>query len=171
MQEIYIEAIGKILTNKKRLEKELNIKITNKGKNVFVNGTAEKEYTAIEVLKAINMGFSADYALELINEEVILQIINIKDLTKRTDLQRIRARIIGTQGKTLKTLYNLTNCAISLQDNNVGIIGNTEDIEGAIQAVTSLIQGSKQGNVYGRIEREKKKKRILNKISIKDEFT
>ncbi|GAF98139.1 unnamed protein product, partial [marine sediment metagenome] len=45
-------------------------------------------------------------------------------------------------------------------DNEIGIIGDTEDIEEAIQAVTSLIQGSKQSNVYTHAEKEMKKKRL-----------
>ncbi len=166
MQEIYVEKLGKIIQSKARLEKELGIKITNQGRNVFVNGTAEKEYVAITVLEAINLDFSIDSALQLKDEKLILQKINIKDLTKRHDLERIRARIIGTGGKTLQTLHNLTNCEISLQDNHVGIIGNAETIEDAVQSLTSIIKGSKQGNVYARIEKQKRRKKLLD---IRDE--
>ncbi len=164
MQEIYVEHMNHVLPNKKKLEKELEVKITNKGKNVFVNGIAEKEYTALEVMQAINLNFSVNKALLLKNDNTILQTLNIKNITKRHDLERVRARIIGTKGKTLKTLNNLTNCEISLKDNKIGIIGNTEEIEEAIQALTSLIQGSKQGNVYSKVEREKKRKRLRNKV-------
>ncbi len=160
MQEIYVENMNHVLPNKKKLEKELEIKITYKGKNVFVDGDAEKEYTALEAMQAINLNFSVNKALLLKNDNIVLQTLNIKDITKRHDLERVRARIIGTKGKTLKTLNNLTNCEISLKDNKIGIIGNAEEIEEAIQALTSLIQGSKQGNVYSRVEREKKRKRL-----------
>ena len=170
MQEIYVENIREALQNKKKLEKELQVKITNKGKNVFVEGTAENEFTAIELLKAINLGFSADRALLLKKENVILQTLNIKDITKRTDLERVRARIIGTRGKTLKTLNNLTGCAISLEGNQIGIIGYTDEIEEGVQSLKSLIQGSKQGNVYSRVERERKKKRLEEDIPLRDEL-
>ncbi len=160
MQEIYIEKLNLIISNKKKLESELDVKITNKGKNLFIDGDAEKEYTAIEVMKAINLGFSIEKALLLKRENIILQSLNIKDITKRHDLERVRARIIGTKGKTLKTLNNITNCEFSLKDNKIGIIGGAEEIEDAIQATTSLVQGSKQGNVYSRVEREKKRKRL-----------
>ncbi len=160
MQEIYIENLKEVLRNKVIIQKELGIKLSNKGHNVFVNGKAASEFLAIEVLEAVNLGFSVDAALQLKQDNVILQTVNIKDITKRHDLERVRARIIGTQGRTLKTLDNLTKCDLSLHDNQIGIIGNTEEIEFAIQAITSLVQGSKQGNVYGRLEREKKKKRL-----------
>ena len=161
MQEIYVEDVRKVLQNKRKLEDSLNIIISNKGKNIFVDGNAEDEFIAIEVLEAINVGFSIPKALLLKEEEMMLQRIHIKDLTKRKDLKEVRARIIGTKGKTLGTINNLTNCEISLQDNEVGIIGDAENIEDAIQGLQSIIQGSKQGNVYSRIERERKKKRHL----------
>jgi len=166
MQEIYTEFIQKVLQNKNRLEQELEVKLTNQGKNLFIDGEPDKEFIAIQIIKAINSGFSIEKALLLKKEDIILQIINIKDITKRKDLERVRARIIGKQGKTLKTLDNLTGCEFAIQDNCVGIIGDTEDIKEAIQSITSLIQGSKQSNVYAHAEKEMKKKR-LQPIDIK----
>jgi ribosomal RNA assembly protein len=158
MQEIYVENLKEVLRSKFRLQKELGVKLTNKGKNVFVNGPVDKEFMAIEVLEAINLGFSADRALELKQNDFMLQTVHIKDITKRHDLERVRARIIGSQGRTLKTLQNLTNCDLAMNDNEIGLIGPIQEMEDAVQAVTSLVQGSKQGNVYGRLERRRKKK-------------
>jgi ribosomal RNA assembly protein len=158
MQEIYVENLKEVLRSKFRLQKELGVKLTNRGKNVFVNGPVDKEFMAIEVLEAINLGFSADRALELKQNDFMLQTVHIKDITKRHDLERVRARIIGSQGRTLKTLQNLTNCDLAMNDNEIGLIGPIQEMEDAVQAVTSLVQGSKQGNVYGRLERRRKKK-------------
>jgi len=160
MQEIYVGNVGKVLQNKKKLESELEVKITNKGKLIFVDGKAEKEFTALQVMEAIKLGFSVDKALLLQNEEIILQTVHIKDITKRQDLGRVRARIIGTQGKTLKTLNNITNCEFSVLDNEVGIIGSTEAIEDGKQSIISIVQGSKQSNVYSRAEKQRKRKRL-----------
>lgn len=166
MQEIYIENLKELLRSKSRIQKELSIKLTNKGHNVFVEGSPENEFLAIEVLQALNAGFSADRALELKQDNFMLQTLNIKDITKRNDLERVRGRLIGTKGKTLKTLQNLTNCDLAMNDNEIGIIGPTEEMEDAVQAVTSLVQGSKQGNVYGRLERQRKKKRIDPELAL-----
>ena len=172
MQEIYIENIKPVIFNKNKLEKELDVKITNKGKLVFVDGDGDKEYVALKVLEAINLDFSVPRALLLKDENIIIQTIHIKDLTKRKDLKVIKSRIIGTRGKTLKNLYHLTDCLISLKDNEIGIIGEAECIEHSIQAITSLIKGSKQANVYARLEREKKNRRLNpeNYESIKNEL-
>ena len=158
MQEIYVENLKEVLRSKKRLERELDVKITNKGHNVFVDGDADKEFLSLEVLGAINAGFSGDRALELKQDDFMLQVIHIKDLTNRTDLERVRGRIIGTDGRTLKTLQKLTNCDLAVNDNEIGLIGPAVEMEDAIQSIESLIHGSKQGNVYGRLERQRKKK-------------
>lgn len=159
MQSIYIESLGKVLKNKKKLEEELNIKILNKGRNIFIKGAPENEYIALKIIEAMELGFSAEEALLLKDEEIIFQIINIKSLTNRKDIKEVKARIIGTHGKTINNLRILSECEISLRGNRVGVIGNAESIKEAIIALRSLIQGSKQGNVYARLERESKKRR------------
>ncbi len=163
MQETYVENIGKVIQNKKNLESELKIKIKNKGKLVFISGKPEDEFIALKVMEAINLGFSAERALLLKNPENLLQTLNIKDITKKSNLKEIRARIIGTNGRTLKTLNNLSNCLISLKGNQIGIIGHHEDIPEGVQAMTSLVRGTKQSHIYSRLEREKKKKRLMDK--------
>ncbi|MEK6914275.1 MAG: KH domain-containing protein [Nanoarchaeota archaeon] len=162
MQEIYVQNIKEIIRTKTKLEKELGVKITNKGRIFFIDGTPENEFLALEVVEGIKLGFSADRALELKQEDFIIQKINIKNITRRNDLERIRARLIGTKGKTLKTLRNLTNCDFSITNNEIGIIGPIDEIEEALQSVTSLVQGSKQGNVYSRLEKNGKIKRKEN---------
>ena len=163
MQEIYIENIKEVLRNKSKILKELEIKLTNKGHNIFIDGKADKEFIALEVLEAVNAGFSVDRALQLKQEGMMLQTLNIKNITKRSDLERVRARIIGKKGKTLKTLNNLTDCDLAMSGNKIGIIGHPDEMEDAVQSVTSLIQGSKQGNVYSRLERQRKQKRLDDK--------
>ena len=166
MQETYSQNSRKILKNKVRLEHELDVKITNKGKVLFVEGEGEQEYLAIQVIEAIDLGFKIVQALLLIQDDFILEKINIKDITKRNDLERVRGRIIGTDGRTKKIIENLSDCFISLHDNVVGIIGLTDNIEKAIQALTSIIQGSKQNRVYSSLER----KNIKEKLSLNEDL-
>ena len=96
--------------------------------------------------------------------------INIKDITKRHDLNRVRARIIGTKGKTKELIENLSNCLISLHDNTVGIIGRAEEIKTCMQALISLIQGSKQSKVYSFLERKRaeEKKAEFEDLGLKE---
>ena len=152
-QGIITNNLKEVLNNKERLRKELGIKITNKGRIILIEGAPENEYLGLKILEAVNLGFSIEKALLLKDEEVIFHVINIKDITRRKDLVHIRARIIGTEGKTKKNIENLSDCLVSMHNNQVGIIGEAGCIEEAIIAMKSLIQGSKQGNVYARLER------------------
>jgi len=166
-QEIYAQNLKEIIFHKTEIERELKVKINNQGRNIFIEGEAENEYLCLKVIEAINLGFSLEKALILKNDEYILHILNIKDATRRKDLERIRARLIGSQGKTKENMENLSECEISVHDNKVGIIGEISCINEAILSLKLLIQGSKQGNVYARLEKKKKERRLAPKETIK----
>ena len=157
MKTILSEKLPRILKNKKRLESKLNIKISNRGKEVQINGKPEEEYIAEKVIDALNFGFSFSVAISIKEESLEFEILNIKDHTTRKDLKRVRARIIGKGGKTLKTLNQLTKCNFELKDNFVGIIGLPELIKNAQESVISIIKGSKQSNVYSHLEKHQLK--------------
>ena len=57
------------------------------------------------------------------------------------------------KGKTIKTLSELTKCDFEVKDNDVGIIGDPEYLKNGQQGIISLIQGSKQANVYNYLEK------------------
>ena len=157
MKTILSEKLPRILKNKKRLEEKLNVKITNRGKEVSIRGKPSDEYIAEKVIDALNFGFPFSVAILIKEEDFIFEIINIKDYTKRHDLERVRARIIGKKGKTLKTLCSLTKCYFELKDNHIGVIGSGEYLESGQQAVISIIQGTKQSNVYTFLEKHQVK--------------
>jgi len=153
MKTIISEKIARILKNKKNLEEKLNVKITNRGREVFIEGTPENEYIAEKVIDALNFGFSFSTAILIKERNFIFEIINIKQNTNRKDLQRVRARIIGKNGKTLKTLNQLTGCNFELKDNFVGIICDPESLKNGQEAVISIIRGAKHSNVYNFLEK------------------
>ena len=157
METIYCEKIPRIIKNKKKLEEKLHVKIKNRGKEVTIEGKPEDEYAAEKVIDALNFGFPFSIVLLIKDEDNSFEILNIKDYTKRKDLESIRARIIGKKGKTLKTLQTLTKCNFELKDNCVGIIGEPIYLKNAQEAVISLIKGSKQTNVYSFLEKHQVK--------------
>jgi len=154
-EQIFSENSRKIMQNKKLIEKELPIKISSKQGIIYIKGRPEDEFFALQIIEAINLGFKVPEALMLKDPEFVFEKINIKDLTKRHDLERIRGRIIGTHGKAKQTIESLTDCIISLHDNVVGIIGHSENIDDASTAVQNLIRGSKHSKVYSFLERQR----------------
>ena len=157
MKTILSEKLPRILKNKRKLENKLNIKITNRGKEVRINGQPEDEYLAEKVIDAINFGFPFSIAISIKEDDLEFEILNIKDHTTRKDLERVRARLIGKGGKTLKTLNQLTKCNFELKDNQIAIIGSPELIENAQESVISIIKGAKQSNVYSHLEKNQLK--------------
>ena len=157
MKKIFSEKFKRIIRNKKKLEENLKVKITNRGKEIFIEGDPEEEYYAEKVIDALDFGFSFSTAILIKKGDFIFEILNIKDYTKRKDLERIKARIIGKAGKTLKVLHDLTECHFELNGNKVGIIGVSEYVKNAEEAIISIIKGAKQSNVYNFLEKNREK--------------
>ena len=157
METIICEKIQRITKNRERLEKALRVKITNRGKEITIDGLPEDEYFAEKVLVALDFGFPFSVALLVKNEDSVFETLNIKDYTRKKDLEKVRARIIGTKGKTLRTLNELTKCYFELKENQVGIIGEPEYIKNAQEAMISLIRGAKWVNVYAFLEKHQVK--------------
>lgn len=152
---IICDNIQKIIKNKKKLEEILTVKITARKGEISIEGSAEDEYTAEKVIEAIDFGFSISTALLIKTEDFLFEILDIKDYTHRKDFGTIRARIIGKNGKTLKTLNTLTECFFELKDNDVGIIGAPECIKNGQDGIILIVQGSKQANVYTFLEKHR----------------
>ncbi len=156
MQTLYFQKTSELKRNLTLLEKKLNIKLMIKGKKVVVHSENPiDEYEASQVLDAINFGFSARKALLIKEQEMQFRIINIKNFTKKKNLKQVRARVIGTKGKTKKTIEHITNCHLVIKNNEIGLIGSPESIEELITALANLIRGSKQSNTYRYLEKTK----------------
>jgi len=157
MEKIYCEKFKRIIKNKQKLEKNLGITVTIKGEEVTIDGPAENEYVAEKVIEALDFGFPFSVALLIKEEDLIFEALNIKNHTKRKDLTAIRARIIGKEGKTLRTLHQLTKCYFEVKNNSVGIIGEPEHIRNANEAIISIARGAKHSNVYSFLEKHQVK--------------
>ena len=155
METRFLERTKELKKELKFLESKLNVKIKIDGKKVVVEGDSLNEYETCLVLEALNFGFSAQDSILLKDEDILFRILNIKDFTRRKNLHEVRARIIGTHGQTKKTLEEISKSKIIIKENKVGILGNAEEIEYAITAISNIIKGSKQSNVYKYLEKTK----------------
>lgn len=162
METIILEKTKELKVHKKRIEEKLGVKIIIQGRKVTIEGDPLNEYEASIILDALGLGFSAEKALLLLDENIQFKKINIKEFTRRKKIKDVRARVIGKEGKTKRTMETIADCDIVVNGNTVGIIGPIESIDEAVTALTNLIRGSKEANVYNFMERmntEKKKYR------------
>ena len=141
--------IGSRGSTRKELEKKTNTKI-RVDDEITITGEAVDVMTAENIVKAISRGFSPKNALDLVNEENTLEILELpKD---ERALLRIRSRLIGTNGKSRRNLEMLTKTKISIYGKTVGVIGKYESVHLAVDAITRLVKGFSHKNVYAYLE-------------------
>ncbi|MCX6749859.1 MAG: KH domain-containing protein [Candidatus Pacearchaeota archaeon] len=155
MKKLISDKIIRIIKSKGILEKELNVTLEINGNEISISGKPEEEYIAERVIEALDFGFPFSAALEIKKEDILFEILNIKECTPKKNFERVRGRVIGKEGKALKTISSLSDCHIELSGNKVGIIGNCENIRNAEEACKLLIKGSKHANVYAYLEKHR----------------
>ena len=57
-------------------------------------------------------------------------------------------RLIGTKGRTKLIMEKETNTEIVIYGKTIGILGKSDDVENARQAIEAILTGSKQGTAY-----------------------
>jgi len=151
--------IGKEGITKKHIESSTNIKIKidSKEGDVFLEGEdALGLYSAREVVKAIGRGFNPEIALLLLKPDYMFEMINMLDYIKsKNSMIRLKGRVIGAEGRSRKTIEELTETYISVYGKTIGIIGFSENVAIAKKAVESLLSGSPHSSVYKWLEKRR----------------
>ncbi len=146
-----------------RLEEKLRCKVAINGENeVTIDGEAYDEYNARNVMTAFGRGFDTGIALKLLQDDMFFTSINLKDEFKNPkSIHRIKARLIGLDGKTKTYVEEVSGVSISIYGNTISFIGNVEDIKIANAAVDVLLEGGTHKKAYTIMEKMRRKSRIL----------
>lgn len=151
IREIYVPKarlgviIGKNGETKKMIEELTSTKISINDM-VVITGESINILSAEDIIKAIARGFSPENAIDLIEDDKVLQIIKISD--KENELKRIRSRIIGRDGSVRKKLEEMTGSKISIYGKTVAIISNIRNADNIKLAIEKLIKGESHKRVY-----------------------
>lgn len=115
-----------------------------------------------DVVRAIGRGFSPDHAIRLFQDDTFLDIVDLTDYVgKQTkDLERVRSRIIGTHGKTRRSIEEASGTELSILGKTVGIVGEMAEVALAREAVEMLLDGAPHSAVYKFLERKRKELRL-----------
>lgn len=160
MTQIYFTNLRRFRDVQARLEEKLQIKFVVQGKKVgFNSDDTVKAYEIEMILEALNFGFDAESALLLTDEEFQFRRLPIKSFTRRKNMEEVRGRIIGKEGKSKRTVEQISGCAVVIGDKDVGIIGSAENIDAATTGIINLIKGSKHANVYHYLEKSNSEKK------------
>jgi ribosomal RNA assembly protein len=152
--------IGKDGETKEFLEKRAGVKISidSEEGDIEIDYTHAKDpamaLSVVNVVQAIGRGFSPSKAMKLLEEEYFLEIFDIRDYVgkKQEHIVRMRARVIGTHGKTREIIEELTGAFMSVYGNTVSIIGDALQIDVAHRALDMLLSGSEHAAVYHYLE-------------------
>jgi ribosomal RNA assembly protein len=123
-------------------------------------------FRAKELVTAIGRGFSPERAFLLLDdEEALFEVIDLHDIVGKSlsDMERLKGRIIGRNGKTRKIIEELTDAKVSVYGHTISIIGATDQVEIAREAIQMLLRGSQHRTVYrflNRKRRELKRKKM-----------
>ncbi len=115
-----------------------------------------------DVIKAIGRGFSPERAIRLLDDDEYLEVIELSDFIgkKGQQLERVRARLIGSGGKTRRIIEDLTGVGLSIYGSTVSIIGSSVQMPFARTAIEMLLRGSEHSTVYKYLERSRAQLRI-----------
>lgn len=153
--------IGKGGATKKILEDRTSTRISVDSKEGIVRVEGDNApflLRGVEVIQAINRGFSPERAFMLLDDEDLL--LDMIDLSGMTDnprqLERLRGRIIGKDGRSREQIEHMTDCEISVFGKTVALIGLPDQIKIARNAIDMLLQGLPHDVVYGFLERKRR---------------
>jgi ribosomal RNA assembly protein len=116
-------------------------------------------FKAVNIVTAIGRGFSPERAYRLLDDEVTLDIIDLRGYVGKSPdaLRRVRGRIIGMDGKARRTIEELTGAYLSVYGHTVALIGTIDEVRLAREAVDLLGRGSQHRTVYRVLERARSK--------------
>jgi len=163
--------IGPEGTVKNRIERAFNIKMTVNSESGIIelvpnegNNDPVSLLKAKDVVAAIGKGFAPEKAFILFDDDKVLDVLDLRDLFGRseTDIQRVKGRIIGSEGKIRRMIEEMTDASISVYGHTIGMIGGYDAVSTAREAVEMLIKGKQHATVYKflRIKRREAKKRM-----------
>ncbi len=165
--------IGPEGETKKLIERlgEVKIKINSKTGDVSLSfkggdkagGANFKAMAARDVVKAIARGFSPPNAMRLFDDDNYLELIDIRDYSGKDSkhVRRVRARIIGTGGRTRRLIEELSGSEMVVYGNTVGLIGDIISLNAAKRAAEMVLEGSEHAAVYRFLEGKRREMKFM----------
>ena len=152
--------IGKSGNVKSKIEYSCSVSLDVDGATgeilIKSGGDIEKmqPFKAIEIVTAIGRGFSPENAMMLLKEENTLHVIDIREFAGKSNanIERIKGRIIGEGGRARRNMENLSGTRISVYGKTVSVIGDARKLRLAVDAISSVSNGSAHGTVYNKLE-------------------
>ena len=159
MEEVFIpvERLGLLKSDRKGwklIEDSCECRLSiEDGEGVIIEGKAYGEFVAKNIIYAFGRGFDMEIARRLLNDEFYFSSIDLKQaLGNEKRVARIKARIIGENGRTKRYIESVSSAKMSVYGDTVSLIGSMYEIREAETAVNTLIEGGTHKLAYLRME-------------------
>ena len=151
--------IGKNGETKKYLEAQTNTRLavdSDEGDVTIKGDDPLQMFSTREIIRAIGRGFSPETALLMLKSDYVFELVSMQEFTKaKHTMTRLKGRVIGADGKSRRTIEELTECRISVYGKTIWIIGNVEKVQIARRAIESLLKGSPHSKVFRWLEKQR----------------
>ena len=165
--------IGKDGSTKNRIEQAFKTHLIIQSENGIVEiipSEGSDDPTTIlrarDVIVAIARGFSPHRALRLVDDDIVLDVIDLRETFGRNerDIARLKGRVIGREGKIRRLIEEMTNAQVSVYGHTITMLGEFETVTAAREAIELLLKGKQHSTVYKllrKIKSESKKRETL----------
>jgi ribosomal RNA assembly protein len=118
-----------------------------------------------DVIKAIARGMAPKAAIRLLQDDHFFELVELREFVgKRANQQRrIRARIIGSEGKIRKLIEGLTNTEITIYKSTVVLVGHEEGLAAARVAIEMIAGGAEHGTVLNFLEKDRRRSKLASR--------
>ena len=157
---IPVERVNILSQAREDLEKYGKIKliIDPDGTITIESDDEVNSWKVYDVVRAIGRGFNPGIARNLLHEDFMLVIIDLKAMFgKEKERDRMKARVIGTKGKAKKSIEEISGAYLCIYEHTVGIVGRIDEVTAAERAVLALLAGFAHGTAYHILHSEKLK--------------
>ncbi len=161
--------LEEIKRRKNEIENKLKIKLSFGENYITAEGRDSLSIITFEdFVKAVNVGFDIEDAMKIINQNHMIAEIDIERYSgkRKSHKRRISARVIGREGSAKRTIEEMTNTKIIIDDRNVYILGEPEDVSIASEAVEEILSGSKHSTAYNKIRKKARWRKLERKYEL-----
>jgi ribosomal RNA assembly protein len=152
--------IGKAGAVRKGIEKrgKVSITIDSESGEVAVTRKLTKDPSnaliALDIIRAVARGFSPQKAYKLWSPNIYLETIDLTEFLGPSGkaLERVRARLIGREGKVRNYIARLTSVDIVIYGKTVSILGEADNASLAKEAMFKIIEGLPHNAVFKFLE-------------------
>ncbi|VVB76322.1 KH domain protein [Candidatus Tiddalikarchaeum anstoanum] len=139
---------------------EVSLNINSEGAVSIIGKDSLKVYLCEKAVKAIGRGFNPEIAKLLEKDNYEFELIDISDYARNEkDVERLRGRVIGREGKSKGMIERLTGSYIIVYGKTVSVISDVNVIEIVHHAIEMLLKGAMHVSVFTYLEKENQKRK------------